>query len=215
MTLITYCSTGAWYAILSVVSNVAVLTNALLIAITSNFVGFEVYTRGGYDEMYDGREDVYPFQPIVPLGEEAAFQGLSGYANWSSTSFLVSTLVDGEAFPAFTAQSLEFLSDDGEPVEIVNGTRDGVPLYLPFIDMECVIQNSTMMNRSCVDMNIVQVRVVHFNETEDDIQWAFTENGYRRFYERRDCRDLVVVTDSDNESPKRLRPCFNPNSTCR
>ena len=216
MTLITYCSTGAWYAILSVVSNVAVLTNALLIAITSNFVGFEVYTRGGYDEMYDGREDVFPFQPIVPIGEEAADQGLSGYANWSSTSFLVSTLVDGEAFPAFTAQSLEYLSDDGEPAEIImNGTRGDVALYLPFIDMECI--ENMDRSPSCVDGNTVQVRVVRYNETENETPWVFSENGYRRFYERQECRSLVVNASSDNASPDRggLGDCFNPNSTCR
>ena len=193
-------------------SNISVLTNALLIAITSNFVGFEVYTRGGYDEMYDGREDVYPFRAIVPLGEDAADQGLSGYANWSTTSFLVNALVDGEAFPAYSAQSLEFLSDNGEPVEILNRTRDEVALYLPFIDVTCV-----KMMSSCADGNTVEVRVVRYNETEDDMQLAFTENGYKRFYENQTCRELVLRTRSDNMSPKRgsQGPCFRNDTTCR
>jgi hypothetical protein len=203
---------GAWYGILSVVSNISVLTNALLIAITSNFVGFEVYTRGGYDEMYDGREDVYPFRAIVPLGEDAADQGLSGYANWSTTSFSVNALVDGEAFPAYSAQSLEFLSDNGEPVEILNRTRDEVALYLPFIDVTCV-----KMMSSCADGNTVEVRVVRYNETEDDMQLAFTENGYKRFYENQTCRALVLGTGSDSKSPDRgsQGPCFRNDTTCR
>ena len=39
---------GAWFYLLTVVSQFAVVTNALLIAITSGFVPQAVYLYGGY-----------------------------------------------------------------------------------------------------------------------------------------------------------------------
>ena len=210
-------STGAWYGVLSVVSNLSVLTNALLIAITSNFVGFEVYIRGGYDEFYTGFNAAG--SPIVPLGEHAADQGLSGYANWSTTSFSVNVLVDGEAFPAYTAQSLEYFSDDGELAEIVaNNANGNTALYLPFIDIQCVM-NSTLNETypSCSEGNLVQVKVVRYNETEDDLQWTFSAAGYERFYRNKECRDLVLGTGTDNTSPRdgSQGDCFLSTTTCR
>ena len=208
-------STGAWYGVLSVVSNLSVLTNALLIAITSNFVGFEVYIRGGYDEFYTGFNAAG--SPIVPLGEHAADQGLSGYANWSTTSFSVNVLVDGEAFPAYTAQSLEYFSDNGEPAEIVaNGQNGDTALYLPFIDIQCVEDR----NPNCSLKNLVQVKVVRYNDTEGDLQWTFSAAGYERFYRNETCRKLVLDAETDNTSPSPRKndsqnPCFLDTTTCR
>lgn len=39
-----------WYDVLSVVSKLAVVTNAFIIATTSQFIPIEVFTRGEYRE---------------------------------------------------------------------------------------------------------------------------------------------------------------------
>ncbi len=48
MATVSCTSLGAWYGILAVVSQLAVVTNAFLIAVTAQFIPIEVFTRGGY-----------------------------------------------------------------------------------------------------------------------------------------------------------------------
>ena len=45
---LNYCLAGAWFGILTVVSQLAVVTNAFLIAITAQFIPIETYARGGF-----------------------------------------------------------------------------------------------------------------------------------------------------------------------
>ncbi len=91
---------GAWYTILEVVSKLAVITNALLIGFTSQFVPFRVYIFGDYGgdqhdlirgSLYDNDTDLLP---------------LVGYVNWSLSEFPIDVLLDGNAFPAYTAQEV-------------------------------------------------------------------------------------------------------------
>ena len=202
-------SAGAWYGILAVVSQLSVVTNALLIAITSNFVGFEVYIRGDYDLEYD------PFdvmgQRIIPQNDDRADQGLSGYANWSQSVFEVVDLVDGSAFPAYTAQSLQLFNDDGTEARIVSGSTSEVPLYLPYINIGCV----GAMIPNCTNGNLLTVNVSHYDGSVETVM-TFSESGYERFYGSSKCRDLVLGTGR-NRSPKNGSEglCFNANFTCR
>lgn len=39
---------GAWFGILSVISQLSVVTNAFLIAVTAQFIPIETYIRGGF-----------------------------------------------------------------------------------------------------------------------------------------------------------------------
>ena len=198
---------GAWYGVLAIVSQLAVVTNAILIAITSNFVGFEVYRRGGY-------QDDYNDTGLVPQ-ENGHDQGLSGYVNWSSTEFLVDDLVDGSAFPVYSAQRLVLVNDDGTDVrKVENGRKvpideDDPPLYLPFINFTCI--KSDLSN--CSDsLESFAVNQLNGERTVD----TYTEDNYKSFYMDRECRKLVFNVD-DNDSPRNstLGPCFNSFQTCR
>ena len=196
-----YCVTGAWYGVLSVISTLAVVTNALLIATTSNFVSFEVYIRGDYDE-YDGN--------IVP--SDAVRRGLSGYARWSTTAFNISDLLDGFAFPAYTAQELEYVSDDGDSVHIIsnNGSR-GTPLYLPFINFTCLQENVD----NCSEILFTTVRVTRYTG-EDTNDTTFTDKQYQKFYDRQECRDLILGVNKDDSADDIDKGgCFNSNLQCR
>ena len=190
---------GAWYSILAIVSQLAVVTNAILIAITSNFVGFEVYIRGGYDNEYNSTG-------IVPGGDSRADQGLSGYANWSTTVYPVDELVDGEAFPAFTAQSLEYVNDDGSEITVDSQT----PLYLPYINFECLM-NST----NCNGIPITTINVTKYGDSQIEAK-TFLEDDFETFYKNKSCRNLVFPgLRRTNASPEKRGECFNEQFPCR
>lgn len=190
---------GAWYSILAIVSQLAVVTNAILIAITSNFVGFEVYIRGGYDNEYNSTG-------IVPGGDSRADQGLSGYANWSTTVYPVDELVDGEAFPAFTAQSLEYVNDDGSEITVDSQT----PLYLPYINFEC-LKNST----NCNGIPITTINVTKYGDSQIEAE-TFLEDDFETFYKNKSCRNLVFPgLRRTNASPEKRGECFNEQFPCR
>lgn len=194
-----YLHVGAWYGVLDVVSQLSVVTNALLIAITSNFVGFEVYRRGGYRQEYND-------SGLVPdiSGHD---QGLSGYANWSSTEFLVTDLVDGSAFPVYSAQSLELTNEDGTDVR-----KDNPPLYLPFIDFDCILDNFNAGNCSVAPENVIISALFG----PDRNITTFNEESYKKFYRNSTCRKLVV-DEGENTAPDigNLGSCFDRSSICR
>jgi hypothetical protein len=200
---------GAWYSVLAIVSQLAVVTNAILIAITSNFVGFEVYIRAGYDDQYRGVD-----LDLVP-NEEAARQGLSGYANWSTTSYEVDVLVDGSAFPAFTAQSLKFVNDDGSAVEVVDGPGgDGnLPLYLPFINFTCIEEMAEDNDCDMAVLSNISITTYDGNENET----TFAADEYAKFYGKRECRDLVFNMGDTSASPGNSSkgPCYDGETPCR
>ena len=59
----------------------------------------------------------------------------SDYLEWSLSSFKVDSLIDGRAFPAFTAHKLLIYDLNGQ--KILDELGDEL-LYLPYIDFECV-----------------------------------------------------------------------------
>ena len=68
----------------------------------------------------------------------------SGYVDWSLSTYRVANLLDGEAFPGFTAHSLQLYDSLGNRIQS-NGND---LLYLPFIDFECLRNriNSTLLS---------------------------------------------------------------------
>ena len=71
--------------------------------------------------------------------------GLSGYVNWSLTTFTVDKLLDGDTFPAFSAQELQVYDTAGNILpEAESGgffsSNDEYGVYLPFVDFECLSQ---------------------------------------------------------------------------
>ena len=122
---------GAWFTVLHIVSSMAVLTNGLLIAITAQFIPFQVYVRGGYSAEYIKSIENSSF------GRDTKVHDLSGYIQWSTSPFALSRLLDGQAFPAYSAQALEMYDDSGN--EVTNDNGESI-LYLPFIDFECLYE---------------------------------------------------------------------------
>ena len=197
---------GAWYSVLAVVSQLAVVTNALLIAITSNFVGFEVYRRGGYKDEYVGRN-----LSFVP-DESGSDQGLSGYANWSTTEFSLDDLLDGDAFPAYSAQSLEYQNPDGSEVEVISGDSRGTPLYLPFVNFAC-LDIMAPDNNCTFETTIIRVQDTYNEESEGNVT-TFTDDQYERFYEDDNCKTLLFDADT-SESPPSNGTCYRSGFQCR
>lgn len=68
---------------------------------------------------------------------------LSGYVDWSLANFTLDKLIDGSAFPAFSAHELTLYNSDGNEIE--NG--DDKYMYVPFVNFDC-LQNmsSTTFN---------------------------------------------------------------------
>lgn len=203
---------GAWYGVLAIVSQLAVVTNAILIAITSNFVGFEVYRRGGYQDHYNDKNNGSLLVPQVN-GHE---QGLSGYVNWSTTEFLVGDLVDGSAFPVYSAQRLVLVNDDGTDVVREDGKEideDDPPLYLPFINFPCIEEQKESYGCSVTEPQ--NFTVTRLNGEDMNVP-TYTEKQYKGFYENSKCRELVFDVD-ENTSPSGYNSsgCFDSSHICR
>ena len=186
-------------------SQLAVVTNALLIAITSNFVSFEVYTRGNYDREYNG-------SGLVP-DERSADRGLSGYANWSTTTFNILDLADGDAFPAYSAQQLNSVNDDGTDVKILTAGSDDV-LYLPFIDFDCLAANHDDPQYNCTSYSITEYESEKIDGSNETLV-SFSSKQYESFYDSAACRQLVVNTKSRSPTGSQLGPCFDNSTSCR
>ena len=185
---------GAWYAILDITSKLAVVTNAFLIAVTAQFVPFEIYTRGDYNEEYQMRVG----------GSD--LPELAGYVNWSVSPFRVEDLFDGRAFPALSALELSLFNGDDEVVA-VDETGESPLLYLPFIDFECL--------REFYFVPVYQdSNGTMYNDT-------FTEADFDRFINNGTAVQYVVVFNDTrprnnvDRSPTGPGICFNRAHTCR
>ena len=74
---------------------------------------------------------------------------LSGFLDWSLTNFTIDKLVDGQAFPAFTAHELQiYLKEGDEKFEI--GNED--VLYLPFINLSCLADRQMQMGKNLFNL---------------------------------------------------------------
>lgn len=63
---------------------------------------------------------------------------LEGFVNWSLSEFKVGQLVDGEAFPAYSALDLNLRNADGDRVR----TGSTNYIYMPFVDYDCLRTNA-------------------------------------------------------------------------
>ena len=96
---------GIWFHLLRFVTNLSVVTNALLIAVTSQFIDRELFNR------------VYKDDPEYNTGN-------GSYARWATSEFQFTNLlrsVDDSGrttFPVFTAQGLYEYSVEGDIVSL-------------------------------------------------------------------------------------------------
>ncbi len=72
---------------------------------------------------------------------------LNEYVEWSLTEFSVDSLIDGIAFPSYSALLLDLADNKGKDVLNTNVTNaDQEYKYLPFIDHECLqMVNSSIL----------------------------------------------------------------------
>ncbi len=175
--------TGAWFTILEIISFLSVITNAFLIGVTAQWVPFEVYDRGDYQDEYN------------PAPFDFDLKDLSGYVNWSLSNFPIEDLVDGRAFPAMNAQELPLYDDDGD--EVTNADGDTL-LYLPWINTDCLEEK--LSNPSTFLFNVTNITIG--GRTEELIT-AFTEDTWSDFYNKKDNRELLFIpAPDDNETPE-------------
>ena len=192
------------------------MTNALLIAITAQFIPIETYRYGGY--------------------RPENFTGLQGFVNWSLSPFLIDVLFDGEAFPAVSAQQLGLFNNDGnslgenngEPVGVdVPNTDDSTLLYLPYADIECLIEMGVPLSYNDSSGNL-RARFFSVNTSIlPDNLMAFSRDSWRDFYtNQRSLLNQLLYrlpngSDADDRSPVATAPksfglCFlNDTTTCR
>ena len=99
---------GAWFYLLRFVTNLCVVTNAFLIAVTSSFIDREVYNY-----VYN---DIAPslYCPEDPSNCE------KGFVTWATSSFTLGSLLhpifngsDLTSFPVYTAHDLALYTDNG------------------------------------------------------------------------------------------------------
>ncbi len=197
--------------VLTVVSSIAVLTNGLLIAVTAQFIPFNVYIHGGYSDQYKSSIENTAF------GNATRTHDLSGYIQWSVSPFPLSALLDGQAFPAYSAHALVMYDDRGN---IITNENEESILYLPFIDFECLYD--------AVTYNI-STSAAFFSTYSDPLtgrdKFGFTDAQYACFYGGGGCSDngtvtgefkqLVFDAKADWSPRKPTGPCANLSATCQ
>jgi len=184
---------GAWYTILEVVSKLAVVTNALLIAITAQFVPIETYRYGG-------------FRPDSETG-------INGYVNWSLSPFYIDALLDGEAFPSVSAQRLGLFDLEGNDLMAADGSD---LLYLPYVDIPCLVR----MNVSEDYTNDNGQTFPRFYPVENEnltavtgITEAFSRNSWIDFYNNRTYVEYLFGVSSSSEYED-ISPLANSAGDC-
>ncbi len=173
------------------ISFLSVITNAILIASTAQWVPFEVYVRGDFRDDYNNTQFDFDLKP------------LSGYVNWSLSDFPIEDLVDGRAFPAMNAQELVLYDDDGDEV-----TDDGEDLlYLPWINFTCIEEESGVAVTTTKEIVMLGIRR---NIT------TFTESNWEDFYGEEENRILLFNNPDpgDNQTPDEDSegPCYKRDS---
>lgn len=165
------------------------VTNAFLIAVTSQFVPFEVYTRGGYNVDYQNN-----------LGE-SDLPTLAGYVNWSVSPFLVDVLFNGSAFPAPSALELQLYNGS----EVVTDENGNDLLYLPFVNYTC-LENGGYSVPTHMGSDGITYSV-------------FNRGELRALLRNTTFAPMLLVYDSGNANldspPDGAGPCFNSDALCR
>ena len=103
---------GAWFYLLRFITSLCVVTNALLIAVTSQFIDRELYSR------------VYSNEPCRGAPESICNTTRfdHGFVTWSTSGFSMSTLLDSlgsnnqTTFPIYTVQQNRQYDSDGNIV---------------------------------------------------------------------------------------------------
>ena len=157
--------------------------------------------------------------------------------NWSLSPFYIDVLLDGEAFPAVSAQQLGLFDNDGNALDedrgrpymsANRGDNSSDLLYLPYVDFGCLINNNMQNVSLSYNDNDGNTRARFFtvNVTiEGNVMpnyMTFSRDSWRNFYLNENYTNLLytlpVGGDFDDRSPEAqsFGICFNRISTqCR
>jgi hypothetical protein len=142
---------GAWYGILDVVSKLAVVTNACLIAFTSDFIPQLVYKHSSFSPESCARYN----WPSCSVGQE--FVGLGGFLDFRLQEFSIESIFDEirgcslkdpgcrgqQVVPRIDVYSLRAVRQDPGREEV-----EELPyLFLPFLNVTCLsdrLSNETL-----------------------------------------------------------------------
>ena len=81
----------------------------------------------------------------------------SGYVDWSLSAFQIINLIDGDAFPGFSAHQLQLYDQNGD---IIVDSENNDYLYLPFINLTCVLETLPMLNDTGMFASVPDPRYV-------------------------------------------------------
>ncbi len=128
---------GAWFYLLNFTTSLCVITNAFLIAVTSQFINFEVFNR------------VFKDDPQVQCSFNDTSLCSDGVVAWSTSPFNMTTLLtpltgtDQTRFPVLTVMSLPKYVN-GEMVSIITNSRTSsiytytvMPYILKCLNFKC------------------------------------------------------------------------------
>ena len=191
---------GAWYTILAVVSNLAVVTNVFLIAFTAEFIPLRlVYQRCWLcEEGIDYKNDYV--QNLTPeFTNENPIRRYSGYINFFTSPFEISSLqsnadslLDSQAFPLPNIQQLQSYDEMGNPIFSNEDSSEPI-LHLPFIDFSCLGGMGYDLNECSSTYNVT------VNDTVDMCNNGFTATQYAEFNavnETASCRGLDLLENN-------------------
>jgi hypothetical protein len=85
---------------------------------------------------------------------------LSGFVDWSLSDFNVNKLLDGKAFPAFSAHELQVYDMDGEVIEGESAGDTTFAAYVPYVDFNCLMDRAS--DRDAANL---ENALTHFNNT--------------------------------------------------
>ena len=183
------------------------MTNALLIAITAQFVPIETYRYGG-------------FRP-------ENLTGIRGYVDWSLSPFYIDALLDGEAFPSVSAQRLAIFNINGTALQANDTNDDSDLLYLPYVNISCLREMGVLPTYTNNDGQTLP-RFYDVNNLAGviNVTQTFSRDSWVNFYTNETTRDdlqmLLFRLPDSNDAPDlspvvdSTGPCFIPLSTqCR
>ena len=153
--------------------------------------------------------------------------------DWSLSPFYIDALLDGEAFPAVSAQQLGLFADNGTALDESSGTPYMSPnggdnssnlLYLPYINFTCLLERDVSL--SYTEGTNTRATFFTVNVTiEGNVMpnyMTFSRDSWRNFYQNRNYTNLLYIlptgSDFDDRSPEKMSfgDCFDQTSTqCR
>jgi hypothetical protein len=185
---------GAWFNLLRFVTKFCIVTNALLIALTSNQIDKIIYNT-----YYS---NISEYEPLLCPGGTEDNRCHHGFVTWATSEFPLMTLLDRTfpdnnitAFPVYSAHDLDAFVPGTTDKITVNGTDQ---LYLPWIDFGCLEAEGFTQFNNETTLNLDQF----LEYSKDEMFQSLVLSSQNR-------------TDINSFIEEPPGKCFKANVTCR